>query len=136
MSVMVEDTEFVILDLKQFAKSCATLGLELDMKAKTCHAFTDSSCDGVVRVAAPENAKRKPYEAMIRKVTHEGKTAYRLSVDDWNGGRGMTKIIGEDGNTLKNRYGADVVRRQLQREGLAVRETTGANGSIVLTALA
>jgi hypothetical protein len=85
-------------------------------------------CDYAIGIPGDSNA----YEVgVVKNPNGEG---YVLVYDFWEGGFGLEEKIGKESQLLKQRYSAEVARKHAIRKGYKVRETTTADGKIILKA--
>lgn len=146
----VATIDLQVKDLAALKAACAKLGLELVEGQKTHkwygrwvndYSAQDAAyrngidpkdygkCEHAIRI--PGNASA--YEiGVVADKAHPG--SYRLIWDNFMGGKGLDKIIGNDTGLLKQRYAAEVARKQALRQGYRVIETQTADGKILLRA--
>lgn len=123
-----------IKDLSCVAAACTRLGLTFMEGQRT---FRKHGANGTCEHAI--NAGPNAYEVGLRAVDD----GYELQFDYWNGGYGLMEKIGtRDGrgpisnaNRFSQAYAAEVAIKSLRRSGHRVRESVGANGSIVVEAV-
>lgn len=86
-------------------------------------------CDHVLRIAGNDTA----YEiGVVRR--KDGKPGYELLWDFWQGGYGLQKAVGVNGQKLVQEYSTAVTTRFYQKKGFRVTKTVKDNGKIVLIA--
>lgn len=146
MSHVVEiSTE--IKDLEALSVACEKLDLELVRDQETYKWWGHSVGD----YPLPTHEDGTPYtEEELGKCSHairvknnpeayevglvKTKTGYRLLYDYYGGGKGLMRKIGDNADTLTQRYAVEVATRQARRQGMTVTETLGTDGKIRLTA--
>lgn len=116
-----------IKDLDALADAAESLGCELvrDQKDFLWYARRRNPCDHAIRV---KNAQSGTYEIGVI-ADEEGN--YRLECDFWNSG-GLQKIVGAEGQKLRQGYAESAATRQAQRQGFRVHRTVNENGVVRL----
>lgn len=133
-----------IKDLDALKAACPKLGLEFVENKKKYKWYGTSvggsipegwtkeelgTCDHVIRIKDNSAA----YEVGVA-ARRDGKPGYQLLWDFWQGGYGLEKVIGKDAGLLKQRYAAEVSRKEALRNGFRVTERVMPNGNIVMEA--
>lgn len=124
-----------IKDMDALKKACEQLGLELVEGKKTYKWYGTSvgdyplpagfskedlgKCDHVIRIPGNSTA----YEIGV-VAKRDGTPGYQLMWDFWQGGYGMEKIAGKNGNNIRQQYAAQVAMKELRRNGYRVSMTT------------
>lgn len=116
-----------IKDLDALAIAAESLGCELvrDQKDFLWYAGRRNPCDHAIRV---KNAQSGTYEI---GVIADGEGNYRLECDFWNSG-GLQKIVGAEGQKLRQSYAESAATRQAKRQGFRVQRTVNENGVVRL----
>lgn len=142
-----------IKDLTSLAKACERLGLELKLNQKSFKWYGRfmndySGADAAYRngVSAADYGKcthaigikgsLAAYE--IGVLPGEKAGTFKLVWDNWQGGYGLVEKIGKDGGLLKQSYGVETAKKHigaLKYQGWQIKETTDANGDIVVQAV-
>ncbi len=73
------------------------------------------------------------YEVGVAK-RRDGKPGFLLLYDNYEGGYGLEKIIGNGAKTLTQRYSAEVAMKQLRRQGFRYTQKVDNEGNIQITA--
>jgi len=75
--------------------------------------------------------KSKAYEVGVVK-RRDGQAGWTLIYDFWAGGNGMSEVVGNKCQRLKQAYAAEVARKQMRKKGYVVQKSLGTSGEIVL----
>ena len=123
-----------IKDLAALKTAAHTLGLEFMEHQKTYRWYgravgrsadaTDGLCDHALRVKGNANA----YEIGVRQKA-DG-SGYELKWDNFNGGYGLTAMVGEKAEKLRQQYAAEVAVKTARKAGFRVVSRTVKNGNI------
>src|ERR1019366_7865450 len=137
----VAEMDTPILDLDCLEKACKAIGLELVRGQKKYRWYGRSvgdfplpagfneqdlgKCEHAIRVPGNNEA----YE--IGVVKRRGKPGYTMMWDFWNGGYGMEKIAGKDGNNMKHSYSYQLAKKKAPR-GFRLNETKLPDGRVIM----
>lgn len=106
--------------------ACKALGCELVRDESKCRAFSRAAVDGCRHIVKVPGAQ---YDvAVVEHADQPGRWA--LAYDPWQQGKGIHAVCGDGLGKLKQRYAAERTKRQMRREGWAVREKVKADGQI------
>lgn len=67
---------------------------------------------------------------VVKSKVHPGE--YELLWDFWDGGKGLEKVVGKDGNSLRQRYAERVTAKQMRKQGLRITRSVTSDGKVVL----
>jgi hypothetical protein len=62
----------------------------------------------------------------------DGQPGWTLIYDFYAGGQGMSEVVGDRCQKLKQAYAAEVTRKQMRKKGYAVKKSLNAKGEVVL----
>lgn len=120
--------DLVVSDKGALEAAAVLLGAEYRHDQKTFKRYHGSDrCDDAICV--PNNSKA--YEIGVRD-NHNG--SYDLCADFFQGGYGLTDIVGDEASRLKQEYAAQVATRQYEMDGYSISRSVTEDGRIVLEA--
>lgn len=136
-----------IKDLDSLKKACIDLGLNFNEDKKTYkwwgksvgdwplpQGFTEDDlgkCDHMISV---KDADSKCYQVgVVRR--RDGRPGYTLLWDFFEGGYGLQKAIGDNGNKLKQAYATNVSMKHARKEGFNVTKKVLPDGRVILRGL-
>lgn len=144
----VATVDLHITDLESLKRACAPLGLEFREGQQTYkwygthvgdyplpEGFSKEDLGRCEHAIAVVGGDSRTYEVGVVK-RRDGKPGYQLLWDFWAGGHGLQSKVGDNCNTLKQSYTAEVAIKELKRMGRRVSRSVDAEGNIILRAKA
>jgi hypothetical protein len=144
----VSKVDVSFTDLNEIKEACARIGAEF-LEGQTTHRWFGNWVGdyNTADAAYKHGVKPEDYGTCLHAIGVPGsKTAYEAGVirnqngtygiiyDNWCGGKGLEKVIGQNADTLKQAYAVVVAKKQVQRKGFRVVEVTKDDGRIQLLA--
>lgn len=138
----VAEMDMEIKDLEALDAACKQMGLELVRDQKTYkwwgHSVGDyplpkgfkeqdlGKCDHAIRI--PGNREAYEIGVMPRR---DGRPGFTMLWDFYNGGYGMEKMVGHEGNKLKQEYAVQTAMKNVPR-GYRVSRERQADGRVFI----
>lgn len=138
----VAEIAIEINDLECLKRAAKNLGMEL-VEASTYRWYGRSvgdyplpkgfskgdlgKCDYAIKI--PGNSQAYEIGVVKRK---DGKPGYQLIWDFWQGGFGLTKVVGETGGKIKQEYAVELAIKHQRRKGMRCSRFQDEKGNIIV----
>ena len=120
--------DLIVQDKDALVAACAVIGVDYRHGQHTFKRYYgEDRCDDAICV--PNNSKA--YEIGVRD-NHNG--SYDLCADFFGGGYGLTDLVGDNADRLRQEYAAQVSTKLYETDGYSVSRSVTEDGRIVLEA--